>query len=455
MIPEISFRPEVTVCPECGSRLLAYRTDRCTVKSVHGTFIAVHRVMKCRHGRLFRSELLRSIVAPYCNYANDVMVESSIERFIHGRSSFEISSSMGVSESHARRLSNQALEIFHKIHEESVPKLRKHMNSYVLQIDGTTDSEFSMIVAVRDSISDFVLYVKRCHSESEDSMKTVLQDVKSRFWIPSGITCDMRSGIISAAEKVFPDVPIRICLMHFLRGLGKDLMLNLHTDLGLMINGTKIKSKLKSLLREIPGYDQRTLDHVREGFSTDRERVETMAIRRVLEKLVTFTGSSGYGFPFSLKHLNFFLACIAARNSLNRLSDRISGKAKSYATSILDLVTKVTNNPKIDELGKKIGSINALFESLRKVFMIPKRGKLSDNVNNIVDDSIHERCSLIIEHMKMFLLQRYRIISGLLPGLLWRNTRTGNPCCSPITPNTPFQGQTTAWRDSSGRSGGT
>ena len=64
------------------------------------------------------------------------------------------------------------------------------MNSYVLQIDGTTDSDFSMIVAVKDSISDFVLMVNRCSSESEESIRAVLTDVKKKFGVPVGITCD-------------------------------------------------------------------------------------------------------------------------------------------------------------------------------------------------------------------------------------------------------------------------
>ena len=192
----IVYKTDLDRCPDCHKKLKAYRTDTRHIISIGlGSFTAVHRLMKCtKCSRIFRSEEMSKLIGRYCNYANDVMVESSIERFIHGRSSSEISSSMGVSEGHARRLSNQALTIFREIHEENIPNLCKSMNSYILQIDGTTDSEFSMIVAVRDSISDFVLYVKRCHSESEDSMKTVLQDVKSRFGIPSGITCDMRSG---------------------------------------------------------------------------------------------------------------------------------------------------------------------------------------------------------------------------------------------------------------------
>ncbi len=143
------------------------------------------------------------------------MVEAAVLRFFSRWSSSDISSTLGMLGSHTRNLSNQALDIFREIHEENIPGLRDHMKSYILQIDGTMDSEFSMIVAVKDAISGFALYVRRCFSESQESMETMLLQVKERFGIPSGITCDMRAGIISAAGKIFPDAPIRICLMHF------------------------------------------------------------------------------------------------------------------------------------------------------------------------------------------------------------------------------------------------
>jgi len=76
---------------------------------------------------------------------------------LRGESSAEISSLMGVSEGHARKLTNQALEIFSKIHEDSVSKLYRNMNPYILQIDETTDLGFSMIVAVKDSVSGCII----------------------------------------------------------------------------------------------------------------------------------------------------------------------------------------------------------------------------------------------------------------------------------------------------------
>lgn len=171
-------------------------------------FMALHRIMICPdERRKIRSEQLDRIISPKCTYSNNIMIESANKRFLEGRSSSEISSSLDISGRDARKLTNRALEIFSRIHEDNVPKLKEHMESYILQIDGATDSDFSMIVAVRDSASDFVLYVKRCHSESQESIEDIIGTVKSRFGVPSGITCDMRQGILSAAEKMFPPFP--------------------------------------------------------------------------------------------------------------------------------------------------------------------------------------------------------------------------------------------------------
>ena len=84
-----------------------------------------------------------------------------------GGSSSEITMDMhnGLSERHVRNISNMDLDIFPEIHEKNIEKLKNVVNSYVLQIDGTADSDFSMIVAVKDSISDFVLMVNRYSSE--------------------------------------------------------------------------------------------------------------------------------------------------------------------------------------------------------------------------------------------------------------------------------------------------
>ena len=189
------------------------------------------------HKKLFRSDALDSIVSPYCTYSNDAMIDAAMKRFVDGMGCSEIFRSIGISESHARNISNLAMDIFSMIHDENTGRLRESMHSWILQIDGTPDSEFSMIVVVMDSISGFTLWSRKCFSESYESILPVLEEVKERFGDPSRAISDMRQGIISALEEVFPDIPKRVCLFHFFRDLESDIMKSMHLELGRRING--------------------------------------------------------------------------------------------------------------------------------------------------------------------------------------------------------------------------
>ena len=396
-------------CPDCHSRLKVYSLSRRNVKSVQGQFTAVHRIKICPNDRTtFRSGILDGIISRGCTYANDIMIEAAMQRFLQGRSSSEISSTLGISASHARCLSNSALDIFQEIHGQSGDILKAHMKSYILQIDGTTDSEYSMIVVVKDSVSGFVLYSRKCYSESEESIEDILRTVKEKFGMPSGITADMRSGIISAAMKVFPGVPIRICLMHFLRDLGKDLMADLHTDLGNMINHAGIKAKLKSLLRSIPDYNQKRLEEIESGYCTHREDMEVMAARNVLERIVSIDAGSGYCFPFSLRYLKFFMECDASMRKLLRLLPALNDKGiRKTVSTLLAFIRRITDNPIIRETARKLRDINsAIFQPIRKAFKIPRIGNLSIDVKydpKKDDPVVHEKCGIIFGELGVYL----------------------------------------------------
>lgn len=402
----VHFRTALRACPTCGMMLISHTTrHRSVISAYYGEFTAIEHIMKCSIHGIFRSEALPNIVRPYCTYANDLMLDSAMKRFIDGRSCSEISLNLnnGISERHVRNISNLALDIFMTIHEGASRKLRESMSSYILQIDGTTDSEFSMIIAVRDAISDFVLYVKRCKSESHESIRDILHSVKKRFGIPSGITCDMRAGIISAAMEVFPNIPIRICLMHFLRALGKDLMEDMHTDLGRMINRVGMKSSLDRILGEMPDYNQETLYEIENGFCTDRGRMENMSIRRMLETLLRTTGSSGYGFPFTMKHLNFFTACMEADKNLSELLPRLTAKESRTSVSLIrSELARITGNTGIGVIAHNLSDINSLtFQKIRKAFKVPDKGSLSDELSD--DIAIHESCNIAIGEMAVYL----------------------------------------------------
>ncbi|EQD77823.1 hypothetical protein B1A_02700 [mine drainage metagenome] len=155
----------------------------------------------------------------------------------------------------------------------------------------------------------------------------------------------------------------------------------------------------------MPDYDQKTLDDIENGFSSDREGMEIMCTRRILEQLTGFTGSSGYGFPFSMRHYNFYLACLRTERDLSDLSGRITSKRTGeYISSIMELIQKITGSISIKDIGGKLGSVNGIFQSMRKAFMIPANGNLSDDMPYADSDvQAHEKCNLIIEHLKVYL----------------------------------------------------
>ena len=402
----VHYRTEMKECPYCHSPLFPYATrHRSVISAEYGKFEAVEHVMGCIEHGIFRSDSLSAIVSPHCRYANDVMTESAVKRFIDGRSCSEIASEFGtgISERHVRNLSNMALDIFRDIHNSASARLREAVGSYVLQIDGTVDSEFSVIIAVRDAVSKFTLFTGKYRTESHESMRSVIQTVKEKFGVPSGITSDMRSAIISAAMEVFPGIPIRVCLLHFLRDLGKELMEDVHKDLGMMVNGIGIKSSLRAMLDTIPKYDSKTLYEIEYRFCTDSEKMEMMAVRRILENLLGTTGSSGYGFPFSLKHLNFFIALRETEMKLSDVSRKFTGEQSSYlASQIMGEIRKIAGNPEVNEKASRLSEINSLiFQMLRNAFNIPDSGSLSDEMPD--DVTVHEKCNTVIGEMDVYL----------------------------------------------------
>ena len=398
----IAFRTVMKRCPDCNKTLKTYRTEiRHIISIEHGIFTAVHCIRRCRKCmKLFRSEALDRMIEPYCTYSNDIMIDVATKRFIDGRSCGEISreSGYGISERQARNLSNMALDIMGTIHDESFQLLRNALSSYILQIDGTVDGDFAMIVVVRDAVSGFTIYSEKCFSESEKSITNILEKIKERFGIPSGTISDMRAGILNAIKTVCPGIPVRICLLHFLRDLGKDLMGSMHTDLGMMINRMGIKSRIKKIFRDLPEYDRKCLLDIESGFCNNAPAMEMMCIRRILEPLMG-TGSSGYGFPFSLRHFNFYNASMQVKKELNDLQAVVKDRnTLSTLEELLDLIVTVTENIAIRDLASRIGNVNVTFQGFRKAFHLPEKGKLSENT---CDDGIsHENCGIFIGQLK-------------------------------------------------------
>ena len=132
--------------------------------------------------------------------------------------------------------------------------------------------------------------------------------------------------------------------------------------------------------------------------------MEIMGIRRILERFIGVTGSSGYGFPFSLKHFNFYHASVQAMIDLSDTERAVANQdALSIIRRIKSLLARITGDKEIHDIASWIGSINALFQGFRKAFHLPEKGNLSMDTGK--DDLAHESCSIFIGQMKEILMK--------------------------------------------------
>ena len=69
-----------------------------------------------------------------------------------------------------------------------------------------------------------------------------------------------------------------------------------------------------------------------------------------------------------------------------------------YISSTMKHIHKRTHNSSIIETGGKLGSVNRIFQLVRKAFHLPEKGKLSENTCD--DESSHENCGIFIGQLK-------------------------------------------------------
>ena len=76
----------------------------------------------------------------------------------------------------------------------------------------------------------------------------------------------------------------------------------------------------------------------------------------------------------------------------------VTKRSGGSISSTIKLIHKITHNSSLIETGGKLASVNRIFQSNRKEFHLPEKGKLSENT---CDDGIsHENSGIFIGQLK-------------------------------------------------------
>ncbi|MBF0235222.1 MAG: transposase, partial [Desulfamplus sp.] len=323
----LSFYPEIQNCPDCNTRLHVQKTtDLKTVTTMDiGAFLAKETVLYCPNGHgTFRSEQLRSLVPKGGTFGFDVIAKVGVALFVHSRSNLEVMAELAarnvfVSEREISFLGRKFIIYLALAHRQSRLDLRELLTSrggYILHVDGTCEGDSPNLFCGLDGLSELILDAVKVASERKDELVPFFRSIKEQYGEPKALVHDMGKGIVGAVEEVFPDTPDFICHFHFLRDIGKDLLMDEYRSLQKRLR----KLKIRPALRRQAKYLEKKIDpehHDVNGIiqslqsgnweATHFDHISTVMTYALIHWIFEYhSQSNGYGFPFDRPHLDFY-----------------------------------------------------------------------------------------------------------------------------------------------------
>lgn len=310
--PTVKVTPVEKHC--CGRPLAVLKTKRKTITSLNIGKFHVHETIKycaCCQQHFAPAEL--SELAPqYGNFGFDVIEYIGKSLFLEYRSEIEVVEQLRVqnvviSEREVAFLGKKFVIYLALAHKGKAPEIKSWIDEnggYILHFDGTCDGSSPHLLCAIDEVADIVLGSVKAFSESEDTVSSLLQEIKEEYGDPLAVVSDMGKANLSAAGSIFPGIVHYLCHFHFLRDIGKDLFGNEESYLRQALHGVKarlnrLKKKWKRYIDATPEL-LRCLQNIKEGEQPNHLTLPDILSAYLLVTWILDYSSElkGYGFPF-------------------------------------------------------------------------------------------------------------------------------------------------------------
>ena len=414
--PTIHFCPEVEYCPDCGEKLNVRKTtqEKTVVTMDIGAFWAKETQLECsRCGTVYFSEELRKLVPAHCTFGFDVIEYVGKALFLRSRNNREIvdelaSKNTTISEREVSFLGRKFIIYLALAHQAGNDKLRVSMSKrggYILHVDGTCEGDSPHLFCGLDGISEIVLGAIKAPSEKKEELIPFFRRLKEQYGIPIALVHDMGVAILRAIAVVFPGIADFICHFHFLRDIGKDLLLYDHQKI---MNRLK-KNDIRGSLRRKANYLKGKIDSDAETITKFSQALEdgtfTSGYLKSMPDIATYflikwtlessCQSQGYGFPFDRIHLDFYLRLKELHRILRDINDvHLGNEAQKNGPFIRvwKLLDEVLKDKELIDAVTNMEAKVKVFDKLRKALRIA----LPESKNGLNDEG-DETCIKTIE----------------------------------------------------------
>lgn len=418
-MPTINFYPEVHECSTCGSRLHVQKTRIKTVVTIEiGSFKSKETVLFCPQDQtICASKQLRRLVPEGGTFGFDVIVEVGLAIFVNCRNNHEVMQDLAaknvfLSEREISYLGRKFIIYLAIAHQESRLRLREFLvrrGGYILHVDGTCEGNSPNLFCGLDGTSELVLDTIKIPSEKKELLIPFFERIKKQYGLPIALVHDMGRGIVSAVDEVFPGIPDFICHFHFLRDIGKDLLLTDYTALQKRLQ----KLKIRTSLRQKAKYLEQKIDPASQNIDEIISIMESGVWPNPAPKVEHFplvtayalihwifqydSQSQGYGFPFDRPHLDFYRRLQKVHLLLEEIMNvhlREKTKDNKPFLQIYKALKEVAEDKRLNDLAASLERKAIVFDKLRKAMRIAlpegKKG-INDNGDDADIKSIREK----------------------------------------------------------------
>ncbi len=274
---------------------------------------------------------------PGCVVGYDVMVFVGIARFLRHRQREEIQAALledyglSISTGEVSALARRFARYVGRLHRARSAELRAALEQdggWPLHLDATGEAGRGTLLVVMAGWRRWVLGAWKISTERADLVLPCLRETVRRFGPPCAAMRDLGKAMTHALDDLVTELKLAIavlaCHEHFLADVGTDLLEPAHAQLRELFRRTKVRPKLRALVRDLGLKLGQDIDAARGAVLRWQSLVEPghqvepgmgglAEVRALAQWTLDFKAhASGLDFPFDRPYLDLYDRCITA-----------------------------------------------------------------------------------------------------------------------------------------------
>lgn len=333
-LPTRRFRPELTHCPTCQTRLRRWTTiSQRTVITLDGPLHLVHRGYRCPNPacaappRLYRSARADALALPGFTFGLDLIcwigqlrlaqhqtLDETYQAVVQKLAPFQVT----ISRREVLYLFDAYCTLLRAAHQPATDPmwadwlLQVSVNGgIIVSLDGIQpDRGNETVYVVRDVLTGRILAVDNVRLSSAAVITTLLAPVAALELPVLGVISDAQESILQAVAALWPQVPHQVCHFHYLREAGRFMF---DADRAVKVD---IRKDMMLKTRVFRNQLEHHLAVMSETHATERAQLEILADYAL--GLQTALNQDGIQ-PYHYAGLGTYDACSEIATSLERL----------------------------------------------------------------------------------------------------------------------------------------